>query len=147
MSDVRIWGPKQSPPQLLLTSSARQKSPFHGQCTLIHCPQELSQSYPCFSFGSWDHMARWWGNVICCFVWVNYSRVPCWKHWELLSEQSLSWHAGRDLPNAGGRAAFPRPSSLPSASLQPLSHSPSLMALAVLFGIIWIRKRQILGAL
>lgn len=46
MSSVPIWGPKQSPPWLLFTSSRRQKSPFQGHFTLIHCPQELSQSYP-----------------------------------------------------------------------------------------------------
>lgn len=51
-------------------------------------------------------MACWWGNTVCCFVWVNYSWAPCWKCLELLSELSLSCCAGRDLPTLVARLPF-----------------------------------------
>lgn len=52
MSHVPIWGPKQSPSQLLLSPMPRQKSPLLA-VSLIHFSQELSQSYHTPPLAAW----------------------------------------------------------------------------------------------
>lgn len=70
MSHIPIQGPKQSPPQLLLAPSSRQKSPFLG-LSLIHDSQELSQS-----LAAWTTWRADEETLLVVLFGFNYSWAP-----------------------------------------------------------------------